>query len=345
MSKVKKIYKNWCSKEQYNCLAKYSKFMSSDIQFYKLSSNVVFFKSLKPNEQFANNSIELFDSFTKTKDFKFIFLHKIRKTLYSIRKDDVVFHLKGENYLFHTFKIITFISESVKAYLLSKDKVFVKGTIAEYSDREKDYYLSEYLDNREQFCKPNNLFKGANLINAFIYRNLYLHKDFTKYFLSFYSLIGVDNIKLINNSRFESKILKNTLKVFQSGKVDKKDCAKSLLSVLYYYLIFKMKINKNKALQVAKELVYDVFNIYYEYKGSEIIKNVYVLEVIGSHIVYSFDTKKEHITCKNKEFLENIVISSAMNINKFPTQFLKPSLDNPLRLYSLLTSSELLQKI
>lgn len=185
-----------------------------------------------------------------------------------------------------------------------------------------------------------------NLINAFLYRSLYLHKDFTKYYLSYFSIIGIENIKLLNNDNLESKIMKNTLKVFQSGQVDKDDCAKSLLSVLYYYFVHKMRINKNQALYVAKELIEDIFGIYREYKGSEVIKNVYVKEVIGSHIIYSFDTKKEHIVDKNKNFLKNLVTNhTSIEKDKFPTQIVKPSLDNPLQLYSLITPSELLQKI
>lgn len=346
MSKAKNKYKNWCSKEQYSYAINYQNIISSEIQFYKVSDDVKFYKSIQADKLHIPDTIILFASFSKDNGFEFTFLSKVKNALRSITKYDTVFHLHKKNYLFHTYKILGFIRDSVSAYLLSKNKQFTKGTIAEYKDREKDYYLSEYLENREQLCKSNNSYKGANLLNAFLYRSLYLHKDFTKYYLSYFAIIGIDNMKLLDNDRLESKIIKNTLQVFQSGKVGKNDCAKSLLSVLYYYFAFKMKINKNQSISIAKELVKDIFDVHYEYKGSEVIKNVYVKEIIGSHIVYSFDAKKEHITNDNKSFFENIIINeTSINKGKFPIKILRPSLDNPLRLYSLLTPSELLQKI
>ena len=221
----------------------------------------------------------------------------------------------------------------------------MKGTIADYS-REKDYYLSQYLYNREQLCKPNNPFKGSNRLNAFLFRSLYLHKSFTKYYLSYYAIFGVDNIKLLDNDKLESKIIKDTLKVFMSGKVDKDDCAKSLLSVLYYYLVFKIRIDKNEAFSVVQYLVEDVFGSCPKYKGSEALKNVYVKEVVGSNVIYSFNTSKEIITDSNKDVLVDMISDNPIFNNKrFPRQVIKPSLDNPLRLYSLKTPSELLQKI
>lgn len=346
MSKVAKKINIWCSKEQYDYIWNYPNILSSEIQFYELNNNMKFYKSIKADKLHIPDTIKLFDNYSKENGLDFTFLYKVKNSLRSISKYDITFNFHGKNYLFHTYKVLSFIRSSVSAYLLSNDKDFIYGTIGDYNDREKEYYLSEYLYNREQLCKSNNIYKGASLINAFLYRSLYLHKDFTKYYLSFFAIIGINNMKAVDNDRLESKILKNTLKVFQSGKVTKRDCAKSLLSVLYYYFIFKMKINKNKALSIAKELVDMVFGIYYEYKGSEILKNVYVKAVIGTNIIYSFDTKKEHLTDENKLFLENIMTEHCdFNKKNFPAQIVKKSLDTPLRLYSLLTPSELLQKI
>lgn len=346
MSKAKKKIDNWCSKDQYDYVLNAYKSFTQEVQLYELKSDIKFYPSIKADKLHSSNTVKLFDSYTKENDFKFTFINKVKNSLHSITKYDKTFRLNGEYYLFHTYKILGFIRESVSAYLLSKDKQFIKSTIANYKDREKDYYLSEYLDSREQLCKPNNPHKGINLLNAYLYRSLYLHKDFTKYYLSYYAIVGVDNIKLVDNDKLESKIIKNTLKVFQSGKVANKDCAKSLLSVLYYYIVHIMKINKNHALSVVKDLVDKVFGIYSEYRGSELLKNVYVKGVIGSHVIYSFDTRKEHITDDKKSYLKDIFITNPIISHKsFPTQSIKPTLDNPLRLYSLLTPSELLQKI
>lgn len=344
MSKAKNKYKNWCSKEQYNYVINYHRLMSEDIQLYRISDDIRFYPSLKKDIQKVADTVKVFASFSNDDEFEYTFINKVKNTICPIKENDVVFNFNGRYCLYNTYKILGFIRESVTAYLLSNSNQFSNGTIAEYK-REKDFHLLQYTKYKKRFFEPQNIFKGTDLLNAFLYRNLYLRKEFTKYFLSYYSIIGVDNIKLLDNDKIESKVMKNTLKVFMSGQVDKKDCAKSLLSVLYYYLQFKMRINKNKALQVAKDLVYDVFNVYYEYKGSEVIKNVYVKEVIGSHVVYSFDTKKELITNSNKEYLEKAITNSIVDTDKFPKQMIRPSLDNPLRLYSLMTPSELLQKI
>lgn len=346
MSKTKKKIDNWCSKEQYEYVINTYKSFSQEVQLYELKSDIKFYNSIKADKLHSSNTLKLFNSYAKENNFEFTFVNKLKNSLCSISKYDKVFRLDGKYYLFHTYKILGFIREAVSAYLLSKDRQFMKGTIAEYKTREKDYYLSEYLDNREQLFKPNNQYKGVNLLNAFLYRSLYFHKEFTKYYLSYYAIMGVDNIKLIDNDKLESKIMKNTLKVFQSGQVDKKDCAKSLLSVLYYYLVHKMRVNKNHALFVVKDLVDNIFGIYSQYKGSELLKNIYVKEVIGSHVIYSFHKTNEYITPKNKSYLKNIFSThSLINHKNFPIQTIQSTLNNPLQLYSLLTPSELLQKI
>jgi len=341
MSKAKNKYKYWCSKQQYKHIMNYPELLGSDIQLYQISTELKFYKSIKPDKIHSIQTLELFNANKKNYEF----LNKIKKSIQAISKHDIVFTLHGKNYLFHTYKILGFIEDSWSALLLSKDKEFQKGTIGNYDKGEKDFYFNEYNDNRKQLCKANNPMKGINLLNAFLYRNFHQNKDFTRYFLSYFALFGINNIKLLNNDNLESKIIKNTLKVFQSGKITVKDCAKSLLSILYYYFVYKMKINKNNALSLAQDLVYHVFKECPKYKGSELIRNVYVKEVIGSHIIYSFDTKKEHISKKNKIYLEKVISETMLDTQKFPLQLIQPSLKNPLQLYSLLTPSELLQKI
>jgi hypothetical protein len=341
MSKRKNIYKYWCSKEQYNHVIKYPKLMSSDIQLYKISDEIKFYKSLQADRLHIPNTLKLFFFYHHNINFQ----KSIKDVLRPLAKYDIVFNFQKEKYLFHTYKILGFINESLNALSLSQNKQFQKKTIATYDKREKDYYFSEYKENKKQALKPTNINKGNNLLQAFLYRNLYYRKAFTKYFLSYYSIIGIENLKQLNNDFLQSKIIKNTLRIFQSGLVRKKDCAKSLLSVLYFYFIHKMRINKRHALSIAKNIVYNIYDIYYEYKGSEILTNIYVKEVIGSHIIYSFDTKKEHINKGDKTYLKKVISDNLINAEKFPLQVIIPSLNNPLILYSLLTPSELLQKI
>ncbi len=344
MSKVECKYKNWCSKEQKDYLLNYPKLLSSEIQFYKLSKEIKVSTSIRKDDSHITNSIKMFDKYSKEKGHEYTFLHKIKKSLLPIKKYDIAFVFRGEKYLYHTYKILGFIREAVNAYILSNDSKFIQGTIADYK-RENDFYLSQYNKYKKRYMESHSTFRGSDFLNSFLYRSLYLRKEFTKYFLSYFAIIGVDNIKQLDNDLLESRLFKNTLKVFMSGKVNKKDCAKSLLSVLYYYFRFTMHINKNQALYIAKDLVEKVFGIYYEYKGSEILKNVYVKEVLGTHVVYSFDTKRDLITIDNKNYLENVLAGAVKDITKFPKQLIKPSLDNPLRIYSSITPSELLQKI
>lgn len=342
---IKKI-QFWCSDEQYDYIKKSPYLLVKEIQLYKISNDITFCRSIKADKKHLDNTLSYYKHNRANEQEPLKFLNKVKKTLQSIIKYDVVFRLNKENYLFHTYKILGFIQSHIEAYKLSQDKEFFKGTIGDYGDREKKYYLDEYLDNREQMCKPNNLNKGANLLNAYMYRSLYLHKDFTKYYLSYITLFGVENIRLLQGTIMEIKIIKKAIQVFQSGRVTVEDCSKSLLAVLYYYFRFIMKIPTSEALLNAQYIVDDVFNCAHKYKGSDLIKNVYVKDVIGSNIIYSFDTKKIHITNKQKDFLSNTVLDdSFIDTKKLPQQILKPSLENPLILYSTLTPSELLQKI
>ncbi len=346
MLKQMKKVESWYSAKQLDYVQKSPYLLMKEIQFYKIRNDLSFCRSIKANTTYLNNTLSNYALDRTDEQSSLDFLSKIRSSLQSIIQYDVVFRMNRENYLFHTYKILGFIQSHIEAFELSKNQQFLKGTIGDYGDRERQYFLKEYLDNREQFCKPNNLHKGINLLNAFLYRSLYFHKDYTKHYLSYIALIGTENIKLLQGDSMENKIIKKAIQVFQSGQVKIEDCAKSLLSVLYYYFLFKMKMPKSDALQNAQYLVDDIFHYAQKYKGSELIKNVYVKDVIGSNIIYSFDTKKEHITSEQKNYLTSTLLNDAtIDATKFPKRILQASLKNPLTIYSTLTPSELLQKI
>jgi hypothetical protein len=341
---IKKI-QFWCSHEQCDYIKKSPYLLLKEIQFYKISDDILFCSSIKADAIHFENTLKFYRN-NHLDAVVAPFLKQVKKSLSSIVPYDVVFRLEKENYLFHTYKVLGFIMEAVSAYTLSQDKQFVKGTIADYGERKKDYYKREYLDNRRQAFKPNNINKGSNLLSAFLYRSLFFCEEFTKHFLAYFSLLGIDNIKLLQNDKYESLMIKRTLKVFQSGRVDVDDCAKSLLSILYYYFIFKMKMPKGKALSNARYIVDSVFDKVLTYSGSELIKNVYVKEVIGSLIVYSFHKTNKYLTSENKEYLHNVFTnSSIIDMTQFPQQLIKHTLNNPLFLHSLRTPLELLQEI
>lgn len=345
MNKMIKKPNFWCSKEQYDYLYKSQSLFMKEIQFYKIRDDIMFCKSVKADVIYFDKTLKLYREHHQDDEILSL-LKRVKQSLGSIIHYDIVFRLDKENYLFHTYKVLGFIMEAVNAYELSQDAKFIKGTIGDYEDRKKDYYKREYLDNRRQVCKPNNINKGSNLLSAFLYRSLFFREELTKHFLAYFSLLGIDNIKLLQNDKYESFMIKRTLKVFQSGRVDKDDCAKSLLSVLYYYFIFKMKIPKGKAHSDAQYIVDSVLGTVQSYRGSELIKNVYVKEVIGSFVIYSFNTKKEHLTDENKKYLHKIFTdTSIIDMSQFPKQLIAHILKNPLLLHSLRTPSELLQKI
>lgn len=345
MNKIIKKMNYWYSTQQRDYVLKSPSLLIKEIKLHKIRDDILFCSYVKADAIHFDNTLRLYRD-NHLDDAVSLLLKQVKRSLSSIVQYDVVFRLEKKNYLFHTYKVLGFIMEAVSAYVLSQDKQFIKGTIGDYGERKKDYYRWEYLDNRRQVLKPNNINKGSNLLSAFLYRSLYLREEFTKHYLAYISLFGIENIKLLQNDKYESLMIKRMLRVFQSGRVDINDCAKSLLSILYYYFVFKMKIPKGKALSDAQYIVDDVFDITLNYAGSELIKNVYVKDVIGSSIVYSFHRTNEYLTSENKKYLHNVFTDiSIIDMTQFPQQLIKHTLKNPLFLHSLKTPLELLREI
>ncbi|MDF1877003.1 hypothetical protein JHD47_04140, partial [Sulfurimonas sp. SAG-AH-194-L11] len=131
MSKVKNRYTPWCSKEQYHSLMSYPTLISKEVQLYKLKDDIKFHKSIKADTLHLPETLKFFTSQENNLNFE----KKVKKYLRSISKYDVVFHYKDNNYLFHTYKILGFIQESINALTLAKDFHFQKSTIGNYNER------------------------------------------------------------------------------------------------------------------------------------------------------------------------------------------------------------------
>ncbi len=352
MSKAKQSYKNkynnWCSKQQSDYILNSTKKLSKMVRLHKLKDEIKIYKHVRPTIFHISDTLDMFDYHAKENGYEYNFLQDIKKTLHSVVEYDLVFGLKGKTYLYNTYKILGFIQESVLAYSCSNDPEFLKGTIGA-NELTKQYYLDEYKTQKSLVFKDTNIDKGSNLLSSFIYRNLYLRPHLLKQFFAYFALYGVENIKMLDDNTHENRLIKRACKIYMSGHVTEDDCADSLLSVLYFYMLFHMRMSKKLALEVAKNLVYDVFEIYKKYTGSEILKNLHVKEVIGSHIVYGFSTKTIFLKDSQKDYLENVIINNmdSMSLDKamFPQQTIKDSVNNPLKTYMLLTPSELLQEI
>lgn len=352
MSKAKQLskhkYERWVSQKQYNCVMDSMKKLSKEIRIYKLKDDIKFYKNLTPSSPHINNTMDMFNIYSCKNGYEATFLSKIKKSLNSITRYDIVFELDKKRYLYHTYKILGFIREAILAHKLSNDEKFLEGTIGAYG-LNKEYYLDEYNRHKQLALKDTNINKGSDLLTSFIFRNFYIRPHLLKHFFSSIAFIGIENIKMLDSDTHEIRVLKRACRVYMSGRVSQDDVANSLLSVLYFYLLFTMRISKKLALTIAKNLVYDVFKIYKSYTGSEILKNLHVKDVIGSHIVYGFSTKTEFLKEHQKVYLENTLVNSLdiLDIDKytFPTNMIRPLIDNPLQVYTLLTPSELMQEI
>lgn len=347
--RIMKNSKQWTSKGQIDYINNAHQKLLSHIQLYKLKEEIKIYPSIQQKDNIqVSDTIKLFCLHSEKEGYSFDLLKPIKSSLQSIKYDDVVFRWDGHNYLYHTYKILGFIKDSFSGYLLSQDKELLKGTIGDF-ERAKQTYLTKYKKHKKDYNDYENTCKGNSLVNAILYLNLYYREKFTKQFLSTYALFGVDNIKALQNDNMDSNTFKKVLKVFMSGKVDKKDCANSLLCVLYFYMQFYMKVKKDLALQTVRNIVSEVYDISNEYKGSEVLTNIHVKEVIGSHVIYGFSPKIQMVSNSQKNRFQNIITNQTdipeIDNSKFPNHIIKDSINNPLRLYSLLTPSELLQEM
>lgn len=349
LKKTMKKSKQWTSKGQVDYINKSQRKLSEHIQLYELKDEIKIYPSIQQKDNIqVLDTIKLFCLHSEKEGYSFDLLKPIKSSLQSIKYDDVVFRWDGHSYLYHIYKILGFVKDSFSGYLLSQDKEFLKGTIGDF-DRAKQTYLARYNKHKKDYYDQENTCRGNSLVNAILYLNLYYREKFTKQFLSTYALFGVDNIKALQNDNMDSNTFKKVLKVFMSGKVDKKDCANSLLCVLYFYMQFCMKVKKDLALQTARNIVSEVYDISNEYKGSEVLTNIHVKEVIGSHVVYGFSPKIQMVSDSQKSRFQNIITNQTdipeVDNRKFPSHIIKASINNPLQLYSLLTPSELLQEM
>lgn len=346
MSKPKQVHKskysNWYSKDQANYVFDLQKSLLSEIQLYRLKDNIKMYQKLKPDIIHLNNTFDLFNSYS---EIKIDNSKGLKSALRSIHQNDLVMNLDGYNFLFHTYKILSFIREAKYALILSKDEKFQKGTIGLYK-RHTQTHQARYRRSRKRVLDSENTSKGAELVKAVFHKNMYLDENLTKYYLSLIALFGIDSFKSMQNSSLETKTLKRTFKMFMSGKVKKEDCANSLMAVLYYYLRFKMRIDPELAMSITKSIVYDVFGVVKEYKSSELLKNLYVKEVIGENIIFAFSTKTPSITLSQRDRYRNKLIEhKIVDTKKFPMLVIDETLKNPLHLHTLSTPSELLQEI
>ncbi|MDD5717460.1 MAG: hypothetical protein PHW64_06615 [Sulfuricurvum sp.] len=346
MSKPKQVHKNkyshWYSNDQTNYIFDLQKSLLSEIQLYKLNDEIKIYKYVKPDLIYLGNTFDLFNSFSEIKVDK---SRGLKSALESVCRHDVVMNFQGQNFLYHTYKVLGFIRETLEALRLSKDKKFQKGTIGLYT-RHTQTHRSRYRKSIKYAFDSETTSQGAELVKAILHKNMYLNEKLTKHYLSIIALFGVDNFKLFKNGSSESKTLKRTLKMFMSGRVDKEDCANSLLAVLYYYLRFKMRIDSELALSTTKGIVFDIFGVAKKYESSELLKNLYVKEVIGENIIFGFSTKTQSICLSQRARYRNKIIEhQIVDTKKFPMFIIDETFNNPLRLHTLSTPSELLQEI
>lgn len=346
MSKPKQVHKNkysnWYSKEQVNYIFDLQKSLLSEVQLYKLKNEIKIYKNVKPDIIYLSNTFDLFNSFSEIKVDK---SKGLKSALESLYRHDIVMSFQGQNFLYHTYKILGFIRETLDALRLSRDKKFQKGTIGLYK-RHTQTHRTKYRKSIKYAFDSENTSRGAELVKAVFHKNMYLNEKLTKYYLSLIALFGIDSFKRMQNDSYETKILKRTFKMFMSGKVKKEDCANSLLAILYFYLRFKMRIDPELAMSITKSIVYDVFGVVKEYKSSELLKNLYVKEVIGENIIFAFSTKIPSITLSQRDRYRNKIIEhQIVDTKKFPMFVIDETLKNPLHLHTLSTPSELLQEI
>ncbi|WP_415398429.1 hypothetical protein [Sulfurimonas sp. CS5] len=349
-----KKYKSWFSVDKYNYLINSVNNIKDEIQLYKLREDIHFLPYLPIRKSYLNNTLEAFNYYSNEQGYKLPYIDKIISDLKDIITKDVPFKLNGDIYLYHTYKILGLIRDSFLAYELSNNKEFKKNTIARFKRSKQSFQQNQkrqrklYLQHKKKNKNAKVKSKSTYLLHSFMYRTLNYRDKYLKIFMGYFAMMGIDNIKILNNNDYESNKLKKALNLFMSAQVTKEDCANSLSSVLYFYLHFKMRFKKTNALQYTKYLVDKIYGISNNYTGSELLKNIHISEVVGSHIVFGFSTKTKIISEHQKDYLENTLLSALedvhINKDKFAIDQIRPIINNPLISYVLMTPMELLEK-
>jgi|GEM_PF-1857179 len=350
----KKKYSSFFSKEKHDYVMNTINNIKDEIQLYRLKDEIHFLPYLPVRKLYLMNTLEAFDYYSVEQDYKIPYMSKIRSDLEYVMTKDIPFKLNGRIYLYHTYKILGFIRDTFLAYELSNNSDFIKNSIARFKKAKQSFkleykkYKKRYLKHKKKNKTLTTKLPSSHLLTAFVYRTLYYRVKYLKFFLSYFAMVGIDNLKMLNNNDYESNEIKEALTIFMSGKVTKEDCANSLVIILYYYLLFKMRFSKSDALIYSKYLADNIFGKVNTYKGSELLSNIHIKEVIGSHVVFNSSVKTIMITEPQKDYIEHAVIQSMQELNidtnKFPTNEIKPLINNPLKSYILMTPIELLQK-
>lgn len=351
----KKKYKYWISSEKCNYVIESVDKVKTEFQLYKIRSDMHFLPCLRIKNAYLYNTIDSFTYNSSLQDCPLPFIERIRNSLKDIINNDVPFKLNGKIHLYHTYKILGFIRESYIAYELSNNELFINNTVAKFERANQSFklnykkYKKLHLKHKKNEKSLEVKTKTTYLFSAFIYRTLLNRGKYLNFFLSYFSMMGIDNLTMFANAdEYESNVIEEALEFFMSGNVTKQDCADSLSCILYYYLHFIMRFSKSEALQYSKYIVQETYGEVNSYTGSELLKNIHVKEVIGSHIVFNFSTKTKFTTEHQKNYLEEKILTSMkdMSIDKdrFATEQIKSHIENPLKTYVLITPIELLEK-
>lgn len=309
---------NWNQKKLAQTLQNVYGKLSEHVHLYKLRTDIVFEKGCIKDDVRVLHTLNFFelnhpDSPIQFKNCKYFFQ--------LIKQYDKPIRLENNDLLYHSYILMMHIYQYLHLFSFYMDGTFRKTTLASFRG-DKQRYLSKFNEISKRIQEVDAIDSGANLIKQFIYKNLYDNSEIADAFINQCTLFPIHQIKDLDSSAYEVKIIKKSIEFFGSTNFSsKRPIYKSLSIILIAYLTLKMNIPKKQAIDVVQilfdDLFYDFVGERYEIdiSATKLLSNVYITGRLDGLPIFASNDDEENYTSTVYDSLEKFYNESENELN------------------------------
>lgn len=327
------MYKHhsWSKKHPSAMLKNIFSELSQYMHLYKRRTDMLFYSSLKPDDVHVLNSIKYFE----INHPNLPSLKNAKRFFHLIEQYDKVISIDQHIILYHSYILMTHLSNYLHLFSFYNAGAFKETTFAFFRS-DKQRYLSKFNEHSRRSQEVDAIAIGPNLLQKFIYQNLYNNYDVTDAFINQCTLIPIHQYRDLDDSTLEVNILKKVIDFFGSTDFNSnKPIYKSLAIILVSYLTHRMKVPNKEAVFAVDALFDDVYypivGERYEIDGSanKLLSNVYITGRLDGLPIFASSGKESYILAVHNE-LERFYIQAQEEINIDLTVF-DYKIHNPLK--------------
>lgn len=270
-----------------------------------LLSDYIYQYELKPE---CNNDIKATKSkvLTQSTIAKFCSIHgntyrscfyQISEALQDIRHHEKVILFEGEKIYYHTYCILTLLSQ----YLIAIDYYYsdkYKKTLAGLRGSEEQI-LDKFHYHKANALDDSNAFTGDDRVKAAVFYNLYRDRETTSLFLNFFTYFPLHMIKIDDVDQWCTPILQKIIEHFSSTYIASEEIIyKSLAIRLNSYLRVIMRVKSVYAKQITQEILDDLFKYKFSATSADLSRNVYIAGRLDSIPIFKHGKEPHKISDK-----------------------------------------------